>query len=130
MPTGLLYQLDLASKADYQYRSAKNQRLHIELTLMKMCTSNQIISAPAEGAKKKIELAINSVAATPAVTQPVSSPVSVPVAAAVVVTPQINPAVISEPASKTDCCRNEKTGESCLNSISSFCSILQKINFY
>ena len=96
----LLYQLDLASKADYQYRSAKNQRLHIELTLMKMCTSQQIISAPAEGAKKKIELAINSVAASPAVTQPVSSPVSVPVAAAAVVTPQINPAVISEPVAK------------------------------
>lgn len=64
-----------------------------------MCTSQQIISAPAGGAKK-IELAINSVAASPAVTQPVSSPVSVPVAAAAVVTPQINPAVISEPVAK------------------------------
>ncbi len=95
----LLYQLDLASKADYQYRSAKNQRLHIELTLMKMCTSNQIISAPAEGAKKKIELAINSVVATPGVTQPVSSPVAVPVATAAS-TPQINPVVVSEPTAK------------------------------
>ncbi len=95
----LLYQLDLASKADYQYRSAKNQRLHIELTLMKMCTSNQIISAPTEGAKKKIELAINSVLATPTVSQPVSSPVSVSDAAAADI-PQINPVVISEPAAK------------------------------
>ena len=95
----LLYQLDLASKADYQYRSAKNQRLHIELTLMKMCTSNQIISAPAEGAKKKIELAINSVVATPGVTQPVSSPVAVPVATAAR-TPLINPVVVSEPTAK------------------------------
>ncbi|MFZ7116221.1 MAG: DNA polymerase III subunit gamma/tau [Bacteroidota bacterium] len=75
----LLFQLDLASKADYQYRSAKNQRLHIELTLMKMCTSNQIISAPAEGAKKKIELAINSVVASPAVSQPVTTPVAAPI---------------------------------------------------
>ncbi len=75
----LLFQLDLASKADYQYRSAKNQRLHIEITLMKMCTSNQIISAPAEGAKKKIELAINSVVASPAVSQPVTTPVAAPI---------------------------------------------------
>ena len=67
----LLAQLDLAAKADYQYRSAKNQRLHIELTLMKMCTSNQTLGTPSEGVKKKIELPINAVAPS---TQQVASP--------------------------------------------------------
>jgi len=67
----LLTQLDLAAKADYQYRSSKNQRLHIELTLMKMCTSNQTLGTPSEGVKKKIELPINSVAPS---TQQVASP--------------------------------------------------------
>ena len=49
----LLVQLELAGKADYQYRSAKNQRLHIELTLMKMCTA--IAGSSAEAGKKKSE---------------------------------------------------------------------------
>ncbi len=76
----LLALLDLASKADYQYRSAKNQRLHIELALMKMCTSNQTLSAPNEGVKKKIELAINPTVSTPIATPVVAaSPTAAPV---------------------------------------------------
>lgn len=60
----LLSLLELAGKADYQYRAAKNQRLHIELTLMKMCVG--ISASPsAEGIKKKIELPINSIIQTP-----------------------------------------------------------------
>lgn len=55
----LLHQLDLASKADYQYRAAKNQRLHIELTLMKMCITDLTAPASGEGVKKKIDVAIN-----------------------------------------------------------------------
>ncbi len=86
----LLAQLDLAAKADYQYRSAKNQRLHIELTLMKMCTSSQTLSAPSEGVKKKIELAINSAAPVQpqAVQQHVPQPiVNEPSASSVATTP-------------------------------------------
>lgn len=76
----LLALLDLASKADYQYRSAKNQRLHIELALMKMCTSNQTLSAPSEGVKKKIELAINPTVSAPIATPVVAaSPINAPV---------------------------------------------------
>lgn len=87
----LLAQLDLAAKADYQYRSAKNQRLHIELTLMKMCTINQTLTAPSEGAKKKIELPINSISPAPATSSTVSQPVeSQPTAASTAVaTPSV-----------------------------------------
>ncbi len=68
----LLSLLELAGKADYQYRAAKNQRLHIELTLMKMCVG--ISASPsAEGLKKKIELPINSIVQTPS---PVNSNVN------------------------------------------------------
>ncbi len=78
----LLAQLDLASKADYQYRSAKNQRLHIEVVLMKMCTINQSILTPSEGVKKKIELAINSLTSTDPAPKAIAVeiPVSVPIA--------------------------------------------------
>ena len=68
----LLSLLELAGKADYQYRAAKNQRLHIELTLMKMCVG--ISASPsAEGLKKKIELPFNSIVQTPS---PVNSNVN------------------------------------------------------
>ena len=68
----LLNLLELAGKADYQYRAAKNQRLHIELTLMKMCVGISA-SLSAEGLKKKIELPINSIVQTPS---PVNSNVN------------------------------------------------------
>ena len=68
----LLNLLELAGKADYQYRAAKNQRLHIELTLMKMCVGISA-SLSAEGLKKKIELPINSIIQTPS---PVNSNVN------------------------------------------------------
>jgi DNA polymerase-3 subunit gamma/tau len=54
----LLNQLDIAGKADLNFKSAKNQRLHIELTLLKMCgNANQLI----DQSKKKVERSINSV---------------------------------------------------------------------
>lgn len=53
----LLNQLDVANKADINFKSAKNQRLHIELSLLKMCTGLTITAA--EPIKKKVELAIN-----------------------------------------------------------------------
>jgi DNA polymerase-3 subunit gamma/tau len=52
----LLNQLDLTNKADVSFKAAKNQRLHIELTLLKMCTGVNIATEPV---KKKVELKIN-----------------------------------------------------------------------
>jgi DNA polymerase-3 subunit gamma/tau len=64
----LLTQLDLAGKADVGYRSARNQRLLIELTLLKMCTS----TSNGDTLKKKaepVELKINQLQKSP-VSQP------------------------------------------------------------
>jgi DNA polymerase-3 subunit gamma/tau len=45
----LLELLDIAAKCDMNYRAAKHQRLHVEISLMKMCALN------GEGLKKKLE---------------------------------------------------------------------------
>jgi DNA polymerase III subunit gamma/tau len=45
----LLELLDIAAKCDMNYRAAKHQRLHVEISLMKMCSLN------AGGLKKKVE---------------------------------------------------------------------------
>jgi DNA polymerase-3 subunit gamma/tau len=45
----LLRWLDMTSKCDMNYRATKHQRLHVEITLIKMCALN------AEGLKKKAE---------------------------------------------------------------------------
>lgn len=66
----LLQALDITSKCDINYRAAKNQRLHVELSLLKMCS---IGKEYAEGSKKKVE----PEAATSAVNQS-STPVSAP----------------------------------------------------
>ncbi len=51
IPVHLLYQLlDISNKCDVEYRSAKNQRLHVELALIKMCRLQK-----AEIAEKKNE---------------------------------------------------------------------------
>ncbi len=52
----LLNQLEQAGKADINFKAAKNQRLHIELTLLKMCSA---FSSEMEPVKKKAELTIN-----------------------------------------------------------------------
>ncbi len=38
-PILLLQLLEICNKCDLEYRSAKNQRLHVELTLIRMCTT-------------------------------------------------------------------------------------------
>ena len=55
----LLSQLDIANKADINFKAAKNQRLHIELSLLKMC--NGLTFTSSEPIKKKVDLAINKV---------------------------------------------------------------------
>ena len=97
----LLAMLDIATRTDYQFRSAKNQRLHIEFSLMKMCTFAS--SASAEVSKKKVELPINKTAApapepkkvaepAPAVAQPHTGATPQPTA------PPVTPAA-NKPAS-------------------------------
>jgi DNA polymerase-3 subunit gamma/tau len=78
-PTTLLLSLlDLCSKCDIEYRIAKNQRLHVELTLIKMCSlsgvgfSNTVTTEVAAVEKK-----------TPDVTE-APKPAPKPVVAAVV----------------------------------------------
>ncbi len=57
--TWLLKQLDITNSADINYKAAKNQRLHIELTLLKMCkiTSN----GSSDPVKKKVDAGIRSI---------------------------------------------------------------------
>ncbi len=55
----LLSRLDVANKTDINFKAAKNQRLHIELSLLKMCTDLTIASG--EPVKKKVELTLNPV---------------------------------------------------------------------
>ncbi len=71
--TTLIAWLDIADKCDINYRQAKNQRLHVEIALLKMCNLN---ATPApEPVKKKVEPA-KPVVTTPAV--PVASVVKEP----------------------------------------------------
>jgi DNA polymerase III subunit gamma/tau len=60
----LLSSLSLGSQADIHYKASKNQRLHLELCLLKMAHINQLLQleAPSEAAEKKNP---NAVANTP-----------------------------------------------------------------
>ena len=51
MPALLLELLDISNKCDGGYKAAKNQRLHVELALLKMCSLNSGL----ESFKKKVE---------------------------------------------------------------------------
>ena len=92
----LLAQLELAGKADYQYRSAKNQRLHIELTLMKMCTGSTASSTEV-GKKKSEQRVLTSTAAaiTSGATATIS-PIVIPVAEEPTTVSSINNQIASE----------------------------------
>lgn len=51
----LMNGLNLLSRCDFEYKSRKNQRLHIEITLMKLTHLNSLINLTQleEGAEKK-----------------------------------------------------------------------------
>ena len=70
----LLKLLSICSQADLDFRSAKNQRLHVELTLMKMCAISVQPSSDAPSNKTAQDV---SLPGKPAATD---KPVSVPVA--------------------------------------------------
>ncbi|MBD1396622.1 DNA polymerase III subunit gamma/tau [Pontibacter sp. JH31] len=68
----LLSGLNLVSVCDTNYKSSKNQRLHVELCLMKMAHLNAAFSFAQEGAElKKAKV----VAPAPAATKPAGAPV-------------------------------------------------------
>lgn len=39
----LLKLIDICNRADIEYRAAKNQRLHVEISLLKMCSANNVL---------------------------------------------------------------------------------------
>ena len=86
----LLNQLEQAGKADINFKAAKNQRLHIELTLLKMCS---VFSSETEPVKKKVELTLNQA--------PVVTKVNPVIAAAVPPTAsvQVETTIVSTPSS-------------------------------
>jgi DNA polymerase-3 subunit gamma/tau len=49
----LLNALDLASQCDVGYKMARNKRLHVELTLLKICFLNSVLETAALPVKKK-----------------------------------------------------------------------------
>ena len=70
----LLRGLEITNTADYQFKAAKHQRLHVELALMKLCTMNPGAQSSPEPAKKKVELntspAVNSTSPAPKANTP------------------------------------------------------------
>lgn len=65
----LLSSLSIASTCDQSYKGSKNQRLHVELALMKMAHLKDVLTLEPGEIKKKTE-----VVTKPAVQQPIASP--------------------------------------------------------
>jgi len=86
----LLNLLDICNRCDLDYKASKNQRLHVELALIRMCSAGNSLS----GEKKNPEL----VTSVPPISQEQSAP-SGPVVTAAPVAPVSTPApVASAPA--------------------------------
>lgn len=109
----LMNLLDLANKADVQYKQVKNQRLHVELYLLKMCAiiKQSGEAQQPEAVKKKIDLPINSSIPTPtpvitAVVVNAPAPIPTSTSSAIISTPtvtvatptQTEPALVLRPA--------------------------------
>ena len=84
----LLRMLDITSRCDQSYRAARNQRLHVELCLLKMCDAAML--SPAEPAKKKVEPVVPPVPPPARVATP--TPVPAPSVAPQAATKQKEPA--------------------------------------
>jgi len=65
----LLELLDLSAKCDMGYKVAKNQRLHVELALLKMCSLNAATPV-ADPFKKKVEPVVSKPQPEPLQSQP------------------------------------------------------------
>ncbi len=81
----LLNALEITNTADYRYKAAKHQRLHVELSLIRLCRLNHGSTEDKPVAKKKVEpgIAIKSVQqenkTVGAVSKPSNTPASEPV---------------------------------------------------
>ena len=84
----LLSLLDICNRCDLDYKASKNQRLHVELALIRMCSAGNSLS----GEKKNPEL----ITSVPPVSEVQAAP-SGPVVTAppVVVSPVVNPAPVA-----------------------------------
>jgi DNA polymerase-3 subunit gamma/tau len=75
--TWLLNALNLLSETDYNYKLSKNQRLHVELALMKLCNLQRAIQIathqPMADEKKKINVSNEPVAAS--ISLPATQPI-------------------------------------------------------
>ncbi len=52
--------LNLGNQCDQQYRMSKNKRLTVELTLIKMCYVNSVLTIDAESSKKKLSESVKT----------------------------------------------------------------------
>jgi len=131
----LLETLDVVNKTDMQFKAAKNQRLHVELALIKLCmlqgmNSTQDIAAAAkkktEQLKKVAEETIKPSA--PVIPAPPVANVPAPQASPVVANPVASPAIerapVSEPAAAPKADKQISSGPGMKKSI----SISSKLN--
>lgn len=61
-PAWLISALNILSEAEIGYKQARNKRLHVELTLIKLCYLHQAIELVDEGGKKKVIDKVKAVA--------------------------------------------------------------------
>lgn len=110
----LLQGLDITNKADVGYKSARNQRLHVELALMKLCQLSDTVAASPPPDKKKVESksAVNPVTdaapktaaasgtSVPHSSVPKTTPVSNPKVAAATPAPAVPAVTATAPVSE------------------------------
>lgn len=87
----LLEKLEVANRADMGFKSSKNQRLHIELALLRMCSQVAPNTGTPEPFKKKTEASFSSTPTAAVSTTPVNAPPS----------PTIVAGALSQPAVET-----------------------------
>ena len=76
-PVYLIRLLEIANKCDIEYKAAKNQRLHVELALIKMCGLNQAVQANPQiqpAAEPVVATAQKPVVAAPQAPAPLAQP--------------------------------------------------------
>ena len=84
----LLSLLDICNRCDLDYKASKNQRLHVELALIRMCSAGNSLS----GEKKNPEL----ITSVPPISEAQAAPSgSVVTAPPVVATPDVNPTPVA-----------------------------------
>jgi DNA polymerase III subunit gamma/tau len=104
--------LSIGSQLDINYKSAKNQRLHVEIGLMKLSQINQVLNLselPSNGDEKKNSNAVgervsvvekNNIAPTTSPQVPKSTPVYTQPVSTNVVQVKENPVSVSQPATR------------------------------